>query len=193
MRMAACSGGSWASLASRFPIPGHGLQPVSNASPVRTQYHIINYLQHYRSRAIVLRDTWAQTCPGPSPTRIHRGFAAFLLPLLFTRSCHQLLAFVSPCFQPLAHSFIFWITAIPGPSHSLRTLPQKTGGTPHVVIPRLILLGRRARPPQLQRRRAIPFISPAYEHQPRMSLVSPTYAKQGECTPHAKMSARRHF
>src|SRR5579859_866950 len=33
-------------------------------------------------------------------------------------------------FQLLAHSLIFRITPIPRPSHSLRTLPQKTGGTP---------------------------------------------------------------
>ena len=32
--------------------------------------------------------------------------------------------------QVFAHSFIFWITAIPRPFRSLRTLPQKTGGTP---------------------------------------------------------------
>jgi hypothetical protein len=30
---------------------------------------------------------------------------------------------------------------------------------------------------------SISFISPAYEHQPRKSLVSPTYAKTGGCTP----------
>src|SRR5580704_17419309 len=47
-------------------------------------------------------------------------------------------------------------------------------------------LGRRAHPPQLQRRRAISFISPASEHQPRMFFVSPTYAKMGECTPTQK-------
>src|SRR5258708_12691698 len=114
-----------------LPSPPDSRSRATNFNPfgrlaVRTQYHIINYLQHYRSRAIVLRDTWAQTCPGPSPTRIHRGFAAFLLPLLFTRSRHQLLAFVSPCFQPLAHSFIFWITAIPCPSHSLLILPPQS-------------------------------------------------------------------
>src|SRR6266481_5326936 len=118
-----------------LPSPPDSKFRATNFNPferptVRTQYHIINYLQRYRSRATISRDTWVQTCPGPSPTRIHRDFAAFLLPLLFTGSCFQLLAFVSPCFQPLAHSFIFWITAIPRTSRSLRALPQKTGGTP---------------------------------------------------------------
>jgi hypothetical protein len=32
----------------------------------------------------------------------------------------------------------------------------------------------------------ISFISPPYEHQPRISLVSPTYAKTGGCTPGQK-------
>jgi hypothetical protein len=62
--------------------------------------------------------------------KLVQGPAAILSSPLFTRSYRQLLAFVSPCFQTLAHSFIFWITAIPRPSRRLRTLSQKTGGTP---------------------------------------------------------------
>jgi len=45
---------------------------------------------------------------------------------------------------------------------------------------------RRASPPKPQRRRAISFISPTYEHQPRISLVSPTYAKTGGYAPTQK-------
>src|SRR5580692_4579329 len=36
---------------------------------------------------------------------------------------------------------------------------------------------------------SISFISPRYERQPRMSLVSPTYAKMGECTPPKNVGA----
>jgi len=63
---------------------------------------------------------------------------------------------------------------------------KKPGVHPYVVIPSFFLLGRRARPPQLQRRRAISFISPTCEYKLRMSFVSPTYAKTGECTPTQK-------
>jgi hypothetical protein len=45
---------------------------------------------------------------------------------------------------------------------------------------------RRACPPKLQRRRAISFISPRYEHEPRKSPVSPTYAKTGGVYPTQK-------
>jgi len=45
---------------------------------------------------------------------------------------------------------------------------------------------RRAHPSKLQRRRAISFISPRYEHEPRKSPVSPTYAKTGGYAPTQK-------
>ncbi len=180
-----------------LPSPPDSRSRATNFNPfgrlaVRTQYHIINYLQHYRSRAIVLRDTWAQTCPGPSPTRIHRGFAAFLLPLLFTRSCHQLLAFVSPCFQPLAHSFIFWITAIPGPSHSLRTLPQKTGGTPLRGHTTPHPSWAKGSPAAASAEAGYPLYFPFIRTSAWYVPCFPYLRKNGGVYPHAKMSARRH-
>jgi hypothetical protein len=51
---------------------------------------------------------------------------------------------------------------------------------------------RRACPPQHQRRRAtssISCISPTYGIKPRISFVSPTYAKTGECTPRKNVGA----
>src|SRR6267143_3896252 len=127
---------------------------------------------------MIVCDTWAQPCPGPPP----RFFSSRCSVALVSNSWYSSL----PVFSHLrALSF-------PG-SQLSRALPtgcalfrKKPWVHPYVVIPRLILLGRRARPPQLQRRQAIPFISPAYEHQPGMSLVSPTYAKTGECTPTQK-------
>src|ERR1700739_3102943 len=107
---------------------------------------------------------------------------------LFPRSSHQLLTFASPCFQRLAHSLIFWITPIPRPARSLRTLPQKTGGTPpcgHTTL----LPSRRACPPKPQRRRAIPFVSPTYENRPHISFVSHTYAKTGGTHPPKNVGA----
>jgi hypothetical protein len=80
---------------------------------------------------IYLRRTDYPQPPNPNMARLPiQDSLAILLFSLFTRSCDQLLAFVSPCFQRLAHSFISWITAIPRPSRRLRTLSQKTGGTP---------------------------------------------------------------
>jgi len=127
---------------------------------------------------MIVCDTWAQTCPGP-PLR-SSSFRCSLA--LATNSSHSSL-------RIFRH-----LRALSFPeSHLSRALPtgcalfrKKPGVHPHVVIPRLILLGRMDRLPQLQRRWAIPFISPAYEHQPGMSLVSPTYAKTGECTPTQK-------
>ena len=49
--------------------------------------------------------------------------------------------------------------------------------------------GRRAHLPQLQRRRAISFISPRYERQSRISFVSPTYAKTGGVPPPKNVGA----
>jgi len=64
------------------------------------------------------------------------------------------------------------------PSVLCALLRKKPGVHPSMV--------RRACPPKLQRRRAISFISPRYEHQPRISLVSPTYAKTGGVYPTQK-------
>jgi hypothetical protein len=90
---------------------------------------------------------------------------------------------------------------------------RKTGGrgsyrlvhTPHLPVPAPSPLAcpesdrrvypepsRRACPPQHQRRRAtssISCISPTYGIQPRISFVSPTYAKTGEYTPPKNVGA----
>src|SRR6266481_5766709 len=127
---------------------------------------------------MIVCDTWAQPCPGTPP----RFFSSRCSVALVSNSSYSSL----PVFSHLrALSFPgSQISRVPPAACAL--FRKKTGVHPYVVIPRLILLGRRARLPQLQRRWAISFISPAYEHQPRMSLVSPTYAKQGECTPTQK-------
>jgi hypothetical protein len=86
--------------------------------------------------------------------------------------------------------FHFWDHSYPAPFPQVAySFAKNRGYTPTgsflftLAYPEL---GRRAHPPQLQRRRAISFISPASEHQPRMFFVSPTYAKMGECTPTQK-------
>ncbi len=99
-------------------------------------------------------------------------------------------------------------------SHLSRALPtgcalfrKKPGVHPCVVIPSFFILvrthsplacpeshrrvyperGRRVYPERGRRATSsISFISPTCEHQPGMSLVSPTYAKTRECTPTQK-------
>jgi hypothetical protein len=69
--------------------------------------------------------------------------------------------------------------ASPSPT---KTASHGSRDTDHDSLPQLVA----AHPPKLQRRRAISFISPAYEHQPRISFVSPTYAKMGGVYPSQK-------
>jgi hypothetical protein len=58
-----------------------------------------------------------------------------------------------------------------------------TGGRVPLVQPRLLTVHCRLLTCRESRTDfSISFISPPYEHQPRMSLVSPTYAKTGGCT-----------
>ena len=127
---------------------------------------------------MIVCDTWAQTCPGPPP----RSSSSRCSLALANNSSHSSL----PVFSHLRTLSLFGSQLSPVLPTGCALFRKKPGVHPYVVIPRLILLGRRARPLQLQRRRAIPFISPTYEHQPGMSLVSPTYAKTGECTPTQK-------
>jgi hypothetical protein len=64
---------------------------------------------------------------------------------------------------------------------------KKPGVHPHVVIPRLLTVGcRLSAVGQSRAASSISFISPAYERQPRISLVSPTYAKTGGVYPTQK-------
>jgi inosine/xanthosine triphosphatase len=68
-------------------------------------------------------------------------------------------------------------------------LRKKLGVHPHVVIPRLFPVDCRLSAVAVGQSRAtssISFISPAYEHQPRISFVSPTYAKTGGVYPTQK-------
>jgi hypothetical protein len=63
-------------------------------------------------------------------------------------------------------------------------LRKKPGVHPYVVIPRLFTVDcRLSAVGQSRATSSISFISPAYEHRPRISLVSPTYAKTGGWPP----------
>ena len=109
------------------PLPWIRASPFEH-SAIRIEYHVINYLQCYCSWTRIGYGTCEQICP--LPRSIRPDLAAILFSLWLIRLCHQILAFVSLCFQTLPHSSIFRITPIPPPSHSLRTLCQKTGGAP---------------------------------------------------------------
>ena len=64
---------------------------------------------------------------------------------------------------------------------------KKPGVHPCVVIPRLFTVDcRLSAVGQFRAISSISFVSPSCERHPRMSLVSPTYAKTGGCTPTQK-------
>jgi len=85
----------------------------------------------------------------------------------------------TPLWSYHASSFLFTIVY---PESDRRVYPERD----RKAHPPQLQRKSRACPPKLQRRRAISCISPAYECQPCMSLVSPTYAKTGEYTPTPK-------
>src|SRR5580704_2049700 len=67
---------------------------------------------------------------------------------------------------------------------------KKPGVHPYVVIPRLSTVDcRLSAVGQSRTTSSISFISPAYEHQPRIPFVSPTYAKTGGVYPPKNVGA----
>src|SRR6267378_2741035 len=124
----------------------------------------------------------------------------------FPRSFPPISTLASPFFNHLRTLSFFGSQLSRVPSAVCALLRKKPGVYPYVVIPsffiivptrspfacpersapsapRVLQQGRRACPPKLQRRRVI---SHTYQHQPRISLVSPTYAKTGGYTPTQK-------
>jgi hypothetical protein len=64
---------------------------------------------------------------------------------------------------------------------------KKPGVRPYLVIPQLCIVDcRQSAAGQSRATSAISFTSPPYAHQPRISFVSPTYAKTGGGTPTQK-------
>jgi hypothetical protein len=89
---------------------------------------------------------------------------------------------LSPMIPTLAHPSLNPFPCYIFPATGGRVPPVQPNSSPSctLYLP-LVYLGRSRRATF-----SISFISPAYEHQPRMSLVSPTYAKTGGVYPTQK-------
>ena len=131
--------------------------PRSHVSSCFPSKSFVSPACKFSSRNSFVSPTYAKTggCT-PSKMSARRHFLSLLpihaLPLVTPLPAA---ASAEKGFQSLAHSFISWITAIPRPSHRLRTLPQKKGV--HPMVPPLsqpfseVAFSRMAAPPTFLR------------------------------------------
>src|SRR5258705_3991083 len=116
---------------------------------------------------MIVCDTWAQPCPGPPP----RFFSSRCSVALVSNSSYS---------------------SLPVFSH-LRTLPQKTGGTPLRGHTTPHPSWAKGSPAAASAEAGYPLYFPYIRTSAWYVLCFPYLRKNGGVYPHAKMSARRHF